>query len=177
MLLIKGLFRLHRLLPALCLLALSAGLLTGCAKSSDRSAENWMADMVRETNAIRDYLKRTGQDAGTVIHPSGLIFKVIEKGDYSDTISLEEIPVVTFTRRLLGSDQIIESSPLPTSFDNRKLKDHILGWQYGLPQISKGGRIILYIPSALAFGNVGIPGKIPPNAILCCDITLIDIRK
>ncbi len=168
--------RLQRILLALCLLALPAGMLTGCAKSEE-NPNAILEEAIRETDYIIKYLQDTKQDSGITLHPSGLVYKVLNKGYYTDTISLEEIPVVTFTRRLLGKEPVIESSPLPTSFDNRKLKDHIPGWQYGLPMISKGGRIQLFIPSRLAFGNVGIPGKIPPNAILFCDITLIDIRK
>ncbi|WP_341840589.1 FKBP-type peptidyl-prolyl cis-trans isomerase [Chitinophaga caseinilytica] len=57
------------------------------------------------------------------------------------------------------------------------MKDHIPGWRIGLPLISKGGRILMYIPARLAFANIGIPGRIPPNSILICDVTLIDIRK
>ncbi|WP_341835414.1 FKBP-type peptidyl-prolyl cis-trans isomerase [Chitinophaga pollutisoli] len=172
----KGLRLFRSLPPSLGLLVLAVGLLTGCAKSLE-DADRILSDIVAETNAIRGYLKQHKMDSGTVIHPSGMIYRIWEPGDKSDTISLDEIPVVTYKRKLLGQDQIVEASPIPTSFDNRRLKDHILGWQYGLPLITKGGRIELFIPSRLAFSDVGIPGKIPPNAILHCDITLIDIRK
>jgi FKBP-type peptidyl-prolyl cis-trans isomerase len=42
--------------------------------------------------------------------------------------------------------------------------------------VSKGGRIIMYIPSALGFGITGIPGIIPPNTILICDVTLVNFK-
>lgn len=176
MLLISG-FRKHRLLTTLCLAALAAmGMLTGCAKS-DESANSFLSDLTRDMQSVENWLRANNQYDEYKTHPSGIIYKIIDKGDYSDTISLEEIPVVTYSRSVFPSTAVVESSPLPTSFDNRKLKDHIPGWQLGLQLISKGGRIKMFIPSRLAFANVGIPGRIPPNAILVCDVTLIDIRK
>lgn len=49
----------------------------------------------------------------------------------------------------------------------------ILGWQYGIPLIKKGGKIKLIVPSRLAYGcstNYGIP----PNAVVIFDIELIN---
>lgn len=176
MLLIKG-FRPQRLLTALCLLVLTAGIMQGCAKT-DQSAENsYFSEVTQEMNAVEKWLKDKNELEGFKRHAAGFGYKILNEGDYSDTISLNEIPMVTYTRSIWPSETPVESSPLPTSFDNRRLKDHIMGWQLGLPLITKGGRIKLYIPSRLAFGSVGIPGRIPPNAILICDITLIDIRK
>ncbi|WP_164714394.1 FKBP-type peptidyl-prolyl cis-trans isomerase [Chitinophaga rhizosphaerae] len=175
MLLIKG-FRFRYVLAALCLVAL-AGAMAGCAKESLEGQARFADDVSRDMETVRTWLIQHKKDSGTVLHPSGIIYKIMDEGDHSDTIGLEEIPVVTFTRRLFPTEQIVEAAPLPTSFDNRKLKDHIPGWRIGLPLISKGGRILMYIPARLAFANIGIPGIIPPNSILICDVTLIDIRK
>lgn len=176
MLLFSG-FRKLRSLTALCLAALAAiGTLSGCAKT-DESANSFLSDLTRDMQSVESWLRANGQYDEYKTHPSGIIYKIIDNGDLSDTISLDEIPVVTYSRSVFPSANVVESSPLPTSFDNRKLKDHIPGWQIGLTLISKGGRIKMFIPSRLAFANVGIPGKIPPNAILVCDVTLIDIRK
>ena len=50
----------------------------------------------------------------------------------------------------------------------------IAGWTEGLQKISKGGKIKLYVPPQLAYGDEGRPG-IPPGATLIFDIELIDI--
>ncbi|WP_343306427.1 FKBP-type peptidyl-prolyl cis-trans isomerase [Chitinophaga niabensis] len=168
----KQSFHLHLLL-ACCL----AVLLGSCAKSQDLSADAVFMDLQKETEFIQFRLKVKNQDSGVLYHPSGMGYKIIAPGNGRDTIKAGSIPSIVYTRSLFGYDKVIESSQnLPTSFDNRPLKDHIIGWQIGLTLITKGGRIILYIPSSLAFGRVGVPPNIPPNAILECDITLVDFK-
>ena len=51
----------------------------------------------------------------------------------------------------------------------------IPGWQKGVPLISKGGDITLYIPPSLGYGPQGY-GIIPGNAYLIFDIHIIDIQ-
>lgn len=47
----------------------------------------------------------------------------------------------------------------------------ITGWRMGLPLIGAGGRIILYLPPSLGYGNT-TAGTIPPNSILIFTIDL-----
>lgn len=163
------------LFPGLALL-LFAMLLPSCAKKDD-GPESFFEAVMNDTQTIRSYLRAKNRDSGIVIHPSGVVYKVLEPGNGIDTIRLTQTPTVIFKRMILGDDRIVESSQnLPTQFDGRKLKDHILGWQIGLRLITKGGHILLYIPSNLAFGKTGIPGTIPPNAILVCDVKLVDFK-
>jgi len=141
------------------------------------SADSVVISLQKETEFIQYRLRMKGQDSGVLYHPSGMGYKIMEPGNGRDTIKPNNTPSVVYKRSLFGYDKLIESSQnLPTSFDNRPLKDHIIGWQIGLTLITKGGRIILYIPSALAFGHIGVPPTIPPNAILECDITLVDFK-
>ncbi len=151
-------------------------LFSGCLKKED-SADAVFEQFVQDNTVIMRYLKYKGIDSGFVQHPTGLVYKIMDKGNGRDTIGLDNIPVVIYTRSLLKEDRVIESSNnLPTSFDDRRLKDHIAGWRTGLRLITKGGRIIMCIPSGLAFGPEGIPGLVPPNAILMCDVTLTDFK-
>ncbi|MBO9151418.1 FKBP-type peptidyl-prolyl cis-trans isomerase [Chitinophaga sp. GCM10012297] len=166
---------LYRRILTFFLLTVQITLLVSCSKETP-SLESALDAVYRDTDVIRNYLVSTRQDSGVQYHPSGVVYKIMDKGNEKDTIHLNQVPVVTFTRRILGNPRIVEQSPLPTSFDNRQLKDHIAGWQIGLQLITKGGRIILYIPSRLAFGEIGVPGTIPPNAILECDVSLINIK-
>lgn len=154
----------------------SALLLSSCLKR-ENPVEEFMNSVQSDTQTIREYLRTRNRDSGIIIHPSGLVFKILEPGNGIDTIRLDQTPTVIFKRRMLGEDRVIESSQnLPTKFDGRKLKDHIAGWQIGLRLITRGGHILMYIPSSLAFGKTGIPGTIPPDAILVCDVKLVDFK-
>lgn len=152
-----------------------AMLLPSCAKESS-SLERYNDVTNSDVNMIMEYLRHKGLDSGATIHPSGLVYKIIEKGNGTDYINIEQVPTVTYERKLLKEERVVESSFIPVKFDGRRLKDHILGWQIGLGLVSKGGRVILYTPSGLAFGSEGIQGIIPPNAILIDDVRLINIE-
>lgn len=166
----------------LYLLLLSAGIslvFSGCAKekSDQQALDTEFAKISQDYNDIRRYLREKRADSGLNVHPSGLCYKIIREGNGNDVINFDQVPSIIYTRHLLPSEKLVESSlGLPTSLDGRQLKNHILGWQIGLRLITKGGRIIMYIPSPLAFGATGIPGAIPPNSILICDVTLVDFK-
>lgn len=63
-----------------------------------------------------------------------------------------------------------------SSFDgiNFPLSNVILGWQEGIALFGKGGKGVLFIPSALAYGSAGRGADIPPNTDLIFDVELID---
>ncbi len=51
----------------------------------------------------------------------------------------------------------------------------ITGWQEGIPLIGTGGKILLIIPSKLAYGSTGTSG-IPPNTVLAFEVSLISFN-
>ncbi|MGB0839918.1 MAG: FKBP-type peptidyl-prolyl cis-trans isomerase [Chitinophagales bacterium] len=57
------------------------------------------------------------------------------------------------------------------------LEGLISGWQIGIPYFGKGGKGTLLIPSALGYGENGVPqAGIPENAVLAFDIELVDFE-
>ncbi|KAA2239686.1 hypothetical protein F0L74_26195 [Chitinophaga agrisoli] len=150
-------------------------LLAGCVKkegSNDRLGFDSSPDNTEDA-AIINYLQTNNIKATR--DASGLYYQIIQYGDSVHRIGLDNVPSLIYTRRLLNGTAIDASLGTPTSFDGRKLKDHIVGWQIGLQKITKGGKIFLIIPSMLAFGNASING-VPSNAILVCELQLVDFK-
>ncbi len=55
-------------------------------------------------------------------------------------------------------------------------RDVIPGWEQGVRGMRIGTVRRLVIPPALAYGQRGVPGAIPPNAYLVFEVELLDIK-
>jgi FKBP-type peptidyl-prolyl cis-trans isomerase FkpA len=103
-------------------------------------------------------------------HSSGLYYQVINPGTGAVPNMSSRISV-TYTGKLLNDAQFDQA----TSAVTFTLSGVIEGWRIGIPLISKGGKIKLIIPSALAYSCVQ-NGPIPSNSVLYFDIDLLDVQ-
>jgi FKBP-type peptidyl-prolyl cis-trans isomerase FkpA len=76
---------------------------------------------------------------------------------------------VSYRGTLLKDEKVFDQSP-KLAFP---LANVIDGWKKGIPLMGVGDSITLYIPSQLAYGPQGVPGAIPPDAILIFDVRLL----
>lgn len=51
------------------------------------------------------------------------------------------------------------------------------GWDEGLEGIAVGGRRRLIVPPAMAYGSEGIPGTVPPNAVLIFEVERVALTE
>ncbi len=97
----------------------------------------------------------------------------VGKGDpaqVGDTLS------VTYTGTLDNGavfDSNVGKEPFPVVLGRGGV---IAGWEQGLPGMKEGGERKLTIPSKLGYGSKG-SGKIPPDATLHFDVTLLTLTK
>ena len=138
-----------------------------------------------EVQALKDSLTAHGIQANA--HPSGFFYTINSQGTGQAVSNLCSNLTVTYKGSLLNGHVFdstrIDSTvtphlPIPANF---QLGNVIVGWQKGVPLISKGGDITLYIPPSLGYGpnpvtdnngNVIIPG----NSNLIFTVHIEDIQ-
>ncbi len=148
------------------------------------------------------WLEKVAKKSGVKKTESGLLYKVVKEGDMSKVaINDRDTVVVHYTGRT-REGKVFDSSYyknlpearqkemkayFPDRFDeNGDLKedvpatfplDHVIkGWTEGMKLVGPGGKIILYIPSDLAYGSRGAGPMVAPNAALEFEVELLEVK-
>jgi len=112
------------------------------------------------------------ENKNVVALPDGLNYEIVKQGDGPAPKPTDHVKV-NYTGTLVNGT-VFDSSVqrgVPAEFG---LGEVIAGWTEGLQKVNKGGKIKLYVPPDLAYGDEGRPG-IPPGSALIFDIDLLDI--
>jgi len=105
--------------------------------------------------------------------PDGLRYEILKPGDGPNPRPTDTVKV-NYTGTLINGS-IFDSSVQrgqPVEFELTKV---IPGWTEGLQKVGKGGRIKLYVPPQLGYGDDGRPG-IPPGSVLIFEIEVLDVK-
>jgi len=105
--------------------------------------------------------------------PSGLRYEIIKQGD-GPAPKANETVKVHYTGTLIDGT-VFDSSVQRGEPAEFPLDQVIPGWTEGIQKMNKGGKIKLYVPPQLAYGDDGRPG-IPPGSTLVFDVELLDIK-
>ena len=119
-----------------------------------------------------DFLSKLKKQPGVTVLPSGLCYEIAAAGA-GPSPKVTDTVTVNYTGKLIDGSVFSASTPgEPVALP---LSQMIPGWTEGLQKIAKGGKIRLYIPPDLAFGDEPRQG-IPPASTLVFDIELTDIQ-
>lgn len=123
------------------------------------------AQLTQDTLAIVEYLNNNSLSAD-FIDDSGVFIRIVESTENTDTPNLNNNVTVTYRGYNLTGD-VFDQNETGITFP---LDGLILGWQIGIPYLSKGEKAQLFIPSYLAYGSN------PPsnNQPIVFDIQLLD---
>jgi len=127
----------------------------------------------QNTSENADFFNKLRQDKNVVELPSGLRYEILKAGD-GDYPKPTETVTVNYTGKLINGS-VFDSSIARGKPAEFRLDQVIPGWSEGIQKINKGGKIKLYIPPQLAYGDSGRPG-IPPGSTLIFEVELIDIK-
>ena len=121
-----------------------------------------------------EFLAANKGKEGVVETESGLQYKIEVEGA---GISPEE----TDTVEVNYEGRLIDGTVFDSSYDRGEsvkfpLNRVIKGWTEGLTYAKEGGKIQLYVPAELGYGQRG-SGPIPGNSTLIFDIELVKVYK
>jgi FKBP-type peptidyl-prolyl cis-trans isomerase len=148
----------------------------------EKSLSNTEVEQV--TKGIADKVSALYQEtkANTLdyqVTPTGLKYKILEEGkgakiSQGAKVSTNYYGILAADGNMF--DNSYQRGLLPFSFEAMS-GQVIPGWDEGMGLLKKGSKAILYIPSALAYGDEGAGGgTIPSNADLMFYLEIVDVK-
>ena len=150
-------------------------------KNNMRESEAWLSNIEKKKGVMKT--------------ASGILYKIEEQGDMSikATKDIDVVKVLytgtTMNGKVFDSNRWADMpadrkemtkqyKPSDAGKDNPiefPLNRVIKGWTEGMKLIGKGGKITLWIPASLAYGERGSGKHIGPNQALRFDVELLDV--
>ncbi len=158
------------------IVGLTLFLFTSCSKKDKKDEVCNLNDVAitapqSEVDSVQAFLDTNNITATK--HASGFFYTITEPGTGAAVANLCSNITIKYKGKLTNGSVFDQTTdPNTATFQLGRL---ILGWQKGIPLIKEGGKITLYIPPSLGYGN-SASGPIPANSILIFDIELVAVN-
>lgn len=121
------------------------------------------------------YLANNKNQPDVKVTASGLQYKIINPGNANK-------PTANSTVSVHYAGKFIDGKVFDSSYERKEpvefpLNGVIPGWTEGLQLIGEGGKMMLYIPYNLAYGEAGMSPVIPGYSALVFEVELLKIVK
>lgn len=119
------------------------------------------------------FLADNAKKSGVITTKSGLQYQILKEGNGQKPKATSRVKV-NYEGRLLDGT-VFDSSIARNHPVEFQLSQVIAGWTEGLQTMKEGGKTRFFIPSNLAYGEVGAGDTIGPNSTLIFDIELLQV--
>jgi len=121
------------------------------------------------------FLAENAKKPGITVLPSGLQYKMLTEGKGKTPKAADKV-TVNYRGTLIDGTEFDSSYKRgqPASF---QLNQVIKGWTEGVQLMKEGGKIQLFVPSELGYGDRGAGPQIGPNAVLIFEVELISVAE
>lgn len=122
----------------------------------------------------KKFLEENAKNEGVISDPQGFQYKILQEGSGA-------YPTETDVVRVHYKGSFINGEEFDSSYKNNKpvefpLNGVIRGWTLGLQKMKVGGKMMLWVPAELGYGERG-GGPIGPSQTLIFEVELLDIVK
>jgi FKBP-type peptidyl-prolyl cis-trans isomerase FklB len=122
----------------------------------------------------KNFLAENAKKPDIITTKSGLQYQVLQQGTGKS-------PKLTSTVKVNYEGRLIDGTVFDSSIARNhpvefKLNQVISGWTEGVQTMKEGGKSRFFVPSNLAYGDVGAGDAIGPNSTLIFDIELLEVR-
>jgi len=139
-----------------------------------KQKERQQAEAAKNLAKGMAFLEANGSKEGVTVLPSGLQYKIIQKGT-------GRTPTINDRVKTNYRGTFIDGTEFDSSYKRNKpvefpVKGVIKGWTEALQLMKEGGKWELYVPANLAYGEQDIRG-IPGNSTLIFEIELLEVLE
>ncbi|MEK7781252.1 MAG: FKBP-type peptidyl-prolyl cis-trans isomerase, partial [Verrucomicrobiota bacterium] len=118
------------------------------------------------------FLAANKSKPGVKVFPSGLQYKVLAEGS-GESPKPEDTCIVKYRGTLIDGTEFDNSEKAPGGTASFPANRVIPGWTEALTNMKPGAKWQLFVPSNLAYGEMGKGGNIAPNTVLLFDVELV----
>lgn len=128
----------------------------------------------KNDQAGKSFLAENAKKSDISTTKSGLQYQVLQQGTGKSPKATSTVKV-NYEGRLLDGT-VFDSSIARNHPVDFKLNQVIAGWTEGVQTMKEGGKSRFFIPSTLAYGEIGAGDAIGPNSTLIFDIELLEVK-
>ena len=136
-----------------------------------------------QVTAGNEYFAKLKENKNVITLPSGLAYEIVQAGKGAVPKPGQQV-TIHYTGSLVNGQVFDDSRErgepaelLLQAATAQNPQGVIAGMFEGLQKTGVGGKLKLHIPPALAYGDGGAPGAIPPGATLIFDVEIMDAKN